>query len=73
LLRRTDEMRAHARAVVESLIGSLGSAVMKPHVAELMEDYQILGIRDATVRMKTLEWVVIILFTVEIVLGVVRE
>jgi len=46
---------------------------MKPHVAELMEDYQILGIRDATVRMKTLEWVVIILFTVEIVLGVVRE
>jgi len=46
LLRRTDELRAHARAAVESLIASLGSAVMKPHVAEFMEDYQILGIRD---------------------------
>jgi uncharacterized Rmd1/YagE family protein len=45
---------------------------MKPHVAELMEDYQIINIRAATVRMETLEWVVIILFTVEIVRGVVR-
>ncbi|MEO8636156.1 MAG: hypothetical protein ABI587_12855 [Gemmatimonadales bacterium] len=48
LLRRPDALRLHARVQVESLLQSLGTAVTKPSIAEFMEDYRIIGMRDGT-------------------------
>jgi hypothetical protein len=47
-LRRTDQLRQDARARVESLLGSLPHAVHRGRVADLTEDYTIVGMREGT-------------------------
>lgn len=45
-LQRTDRLRADARSRVETLLASLGTAVTRPRVADLSEDYTIFGLRE---------------------------
>jgi len=46
--RRTELLRLDARARVAALLQSLGGAVTRPRVADFMEDYTIIGFREAT-------------------------
>jgi len=45
-LRQTDRLRLDARSRVEALLGSIGKAAQKPRVAEFMEDYTFVGMRE---------------------------
>jgi hypothetical protein len=47
-IRSGGQLRQDARAAVESLLRSLGSAVLRPRIAEFTEDYTIVGIREGT-------------------------
>lgn len=55
-LRRTTILREDARNRVEALLGSFPKAVQKPRVAELTEDYTIVGMSRAPGEQDALEF-----------------